>query len=64
MKTTPDTMEERQARIADLIEFAEDIADALSNAESCETPADLDANLDEASDNARNLLKLIAEVLS
>ena len=46
--TTTDNIDERQSDVPDVINQVESLLASLRCAESCETPADVDANLDEA----------------
>jgi hypothetical protein len=59
VKTTTDMLEDRQAAIGDIKRQAQELIDALTNAECCETPDDFDANVKEA----RDLMKSMAEEL-
>ena len=55
--TTADNLDERLGEIADLVSAAEEITDHLRTAETVETAADFDANLDEAVSATEALLK-------
>lgn len=58
-RTTTENIEDRQAEISDLESVAEQIVGALDCAESCESPKDFDANLDEVIVLAQDLIAAI-----
>jgi len=58
IKTNADNFEERK----DDLPACKQISDALSCAECCETPAELDINLDDALAAAEALIKAIREL--
>jgi ElaB/YqjD/DUF883 family membrane-anchored ribosome-binding protein len=62
--TTEDTIDERQGEVEDLSKACESILESLGCAESCETPEDFDANIDEALAEARSLVKAIEALRS
>ena len=47
-KTTENNFDDRQADVSDIVTTINAAVEALDNAESCETPEDFDANVDEA----------------
>lgn len=61
-KTNAENFEERRDELPDLTSVCEQISDAISCAEGCETPADFDANLDDAIAAAEALIKAIREL--
>ena len=67
VQKVPTNSENRDARVeavADLVGICDEIAQALSCAESCETDSDLDANIDDAIEAAERFLKLAREARS
>lgn len=62
--TTTDNLDERMGEISDLVSAAEEITDHLRTAETVETAADFDANLDEAVSAVEALLKELKAVRS
>ena len=58
------TLEDRMALIGDIKKRAQDVLDALENAETVETPSDFDASLDDALDALKDIASEIAEVRS
>lgn len=63
-RTTLETLEDRQGMIDDIKRQAQELIDALTNAECCETPADFDANMEEARDTVKSIATELAEVVS
>lgn len=47
-KTNTDNIDDRQAEIDDIKKQLDTVREALDAAESCETPADFDSNVEEA----------------
>lgn len=63
-KTTVGNLNDRQANVADLRQILSSLEDDLINAESCETPADFDANMASFIEGAKQLFKEATGMLS
>ena len=57
---TTEQLDELQAEVSDL--YAKDIDTAIQDASSCETAADFIANLDDAIEAAKQLLKELKDI--
>jgi hypothetical protein len=58
-KTTDANLDDRLCELEDISVTADAIREAIACAESVETPADFDANIDEALEQARGLVKAL-----
>lgn len=56
--------EETRDELSDLRKLAEEVRDALDNADSCETDSDFDANIEDAHVFAADLVKQLAAILA
>lgn len=60
--TTADNLVDRQGEIDDIKKLVEQLTDALTCAETCETSTDFDANIEGAFDSIKEITAALKEL--